>query len=308
MSKSFLRSLILPCAWAGLIATPALSADVEMPPDDSLLMTGWIGFSVGFEDATFPSRDEGDVHFDEGTKLTGGAHGYWSIPVGEAVSLQFDGQGELYDRSSDDNNDPDSAYIFGGHLSWRDPAAGLLGVFGGVGQGMSSDMGDHDIDYLAGIEGQLYLDSFTFYAQGGYADFKVDTDEPDGEGFVDGWFARGVGRYFFSEDFLVQAEVSYGETSSFMDGEDNGEIWNWGALARTRLLDSSVPVYGTLEYRGAHFWTEDQDDDRADKHAVLIGLDIAFGVENLWENDRRGATLDMPMLPARAAAWSESMD
>lgn len=306
MSIDLRRSLVMAGACIGLVAMPAYGADIQAP-DQSLLMSGWLGFSLGAEDASFPSRDEGDVHFDEGTKATGAARGYWSLPVGDAVSIQFDGQGEFYDRSTDDDEDPISAYVFGGHVSWRDPNTGLLGVFGGVGQGVSSDMGDDNIDYLAGVEAQYYLDNFTFYVQGGWADFKVDTDQPDGEGFVDGWFARGVARYFISADFLLQAEASYGETKSFMDGEDNGEVWNWGALAKTRLFDA-MPLYGTLEYRGAHFWTEDQDDDRAEKHAVLVGLDIAFGSVNLLKNDRRGATLDMPMLPARAAAWSESMD
>jgi hypothetical protein len=84
-----------------------------------------------------------------------------------------------------------------------------------------------------GAELQYYLNDFTFYVQAGYADVVYNSG--DIEGFVDGWFVRGVGRYFLSEDTRLQAEISYGETGKFVDAEDNGNITNWEVEFRTAL-------------------------------------------------------------------------
>ena len=296
------RNLLVSTALLGLTAAPALSADVA-PPDDSLLFAALFGISAGVQDA---SGSE-DLEFNT-TDLTLAGHGHVSIPLGETFSGQLDLQSEFTDRADDDENFSQGAHMLGGHLSWRDPHSGLLGIFGGAGMGYN-DNGEEDgdgIGWMAGIEGQLYLDNITLYAQAGWADIVVDGD--DDEGFNDGWFLRGVGRYFFSEDFLVQAEVSYGESKDYIDGgDDKGEFWNWGALGKMRLSES-MPIYGTLEYRGANSWSTDDGGEEIQEHAVLIGLDFLFQATSLWENDRRGATLDTPMLPARAAAWTEGFD
>jgi hypothetical protein len=289
------------------MATPALSADVA--PDNSLLFSALLGFSVGVQDA---SEDKGSPSIEggTGTELTLAGHGHVSIPLSESFSAQFDVQTEFYDRTTDEDDEaaPQGAQMLGGHLSWRDPETGLIGIFAGVGMGEADeddeDRNDH-VGLLAGVEGQYYLDQFTFYAQAGCGDFKQDED-PD-EGFLDGWFARGVARYFFSENFLLQAEVSYGETSEYVDGDSEGQIWNWGALAKMRISES-YPIYGTLEYRGGNYEDAEDGVDSVEEHAFLVGLDFTFGAESLWENDRRGATLDTPMLPVRAAAWSQSVD
>ncbi|MGE0006293.1 MAG: hypothetical protein AB7S92_11940 [Parvibaculaceae bacterium] len=301
MPRTAIRSLLISGALAGFVATPSLAADIELPPDDSLLFSGLLGLSIGIQDA---SAAKGEPDVNGGTELTFAGHGHVSIPFGDSFSAQLDGQGEFYDRSGDD--DARNAYVAGAHLSWRDPQAGLFGVFGGAGSaddGEADSDGD-DISFLAGVEGQLYLDQLTLYVQGGWADFQMDDDD---EGFTDAWFARGVARYFFTEDVLVQAEVAYGETAQYVDGDSKGEVWNWGILAKTRLSDS-VPLYGTLEYRGGHYEETEDDAEAVEEHAFLIGVDFAFGAQTLWENDRRGATLDTPMLPARAASWTGSVD
>ncbi len=154
-----------------------------------------------------------------------------------------------------------------------------------------------------GGEVQAYLDDFTLYGQGGYADFQVD-DSP--EGFVEGWFVRGVGRWFITPDMMVEAEVSYGETDTFIDGNDAGEFWNWGVKGKMRI-SSSMPIYGVLAYRGGDYDATTEGDD-GDEHVVLVGVSILFGPTTLKQNDRRGATLDMPLLPGRAAAWTEGLD
>ena len=175
-----------------------------------------------------------------------------------------------------------------------------------MGTSLDSASGGNGLGFLGGVEAQGYLGNFTLYGQVGYADFQVDDDSPNGEGFTEGWFASGEARYFINDDFMLYANVAYGETGSYEDGDDDGEIWNWGAGGKI-LLASSMPIYGTLDDRGGYY-DSTTEGDTGEEHAVLVGLSFLFGAPSLMENDRRGATLSTPMLPARAAAWTEALD
>ena len=306
MTKSLTRQLVLSTALLGMIAGSAWAADPE-PVTDGLLFAAVFGVSVGAQDAqAFDPFEDPDIN--EGTDLTFAGQGAVNIPLGEMLSVQLDGQTELYDRGGDNKDDATSASMMGGHLSLRDPGMGLVGLFAGVGLGTSLDDSDdgEGLGFLAGAEAQAYLGNFTLYGQVGFGDFVVDDDDPDGEGFVDGWFAGAEARYFIHEDFMLNASVAYGETDSVEDGDQAGRFWNWGAGAKLRLTDS-MPIYGTLDYRGG-FYDSYENEDEIEEHAVLVGLAFAFGAPSLMENDRRGATLTTPMLPARVAAWTEALD
>jgi hypothetical protein len=109
---------------------------------------------------------------------------------------------------------------------------------------------------------------------------------------------------------MIEAEYSYGHTDCFIDGdcspsEDAGEFHNWGVLAKMRL--HNWPLYGTLAYRGGRY-TATEDPDTGTEHVVMVGLSALFGATSLRHNDRYGATLSLPMLPARGAAWAEPLD
>lgn len=304
MTNSFTRQLALSTALLGMMAGSAWAADPE-PVTDELLFAAIFGLSVGAQDA---NSTDGDPSVTEGFDLTLAGQGAVNIPFGDMFSAQLDMQTEFYDRAGDDDN-AQSASMIGGHLSLRDPGMGLVGLFAGAGFGTNEDSseGSGGLGYLAGVEAQGYLGNFTLYGQVGYADFVVDDDSPDGEGFVDGWFAGAEARYFIHEDFMLHANVAYGETKSYVDGDSTGKIWNWGAGAKL-LLSASMPIYGTADYRGGIYTETEDNTEEVTEHAFLVGLAFAFGAPNLMENDRRGATLSTPMLPARAAAWTEAVD
>jgi hypothetical protein len=303
MTMRVTKRLAMSAAVLGMMAGSAMAADID-PVTESLITAAILEISVGAHDAR---ETDGSMDLNEGTELTFAGQGAVSFPLGDTVSVQLDGQSEFYDRGKD-LDDPLSAHMFGAHLSLRDPGTGLVGLFagGGISTNGESGNGSEGIGYLAGLEGQFYIDNFTLYGQAGYANFAVDDASPDDEGFTDGWFASAEARYFIHEDFMLSANLAYGATGSYADGDDNGEIWNWGAGAKLRLADS-MPLYGTLTYRGGTY-TETEDDIQGTEHAVLVGVSMAFGASNLQENDRRGATLATPMLPVRAAAWTEAID
>jgi hypothetical protein len=237
-----------------------------------------------------------------------------SIPFGGAFSLQLDADGEYNftdEGTGDEEENPQGFWLAGAHASIRNPDVGLLGIFAAAGQayntGCCDDFGKEKVGYMVGGEGQLYLGDLTLYVQGGYANFEQDADPPEAEGFVDGWFARGVGRWFVGADTLIEGEVSYAYTASYFDccgSQDNGEFWSWGVKGKTRI---SGPVYGVLGYRGGTYYA-DNDDDRLTEHIAYGGISVVFGPNSLAENNLYGATLDLPTLPVRASAIMEGLD
>jgi hypothetical protein len=217
--------------------------------------------------------------------------------------VQVDAVSEFHLDTPSDQDISKGAHTFGGHLSWRDPASGLVGVFGGGSLASigSDETGDH-LGFIVGAEGQMYFDSLTLYGQVGYGENRVD--DGDYEGFK-GFFARGVTRFFVSDNTVFRAELAYGGPSAFVDG-DSGDIVNWGLEGKTRLLDST-PLYGTVGYRGGYY-DSPSDGDHVEEHTGFVGISFLFGASSLKENDRYGATLDLPQLPARAASWVEAID
>jgi len=234
------------------------------------------------------------------------AAGRVSIPLSERFSIQFDGDLEAYVEEDGQSWEPLGLWLAGGHASWRDPARGLIGVFGGAGHGLQNEFDNStgpEIGYMLGAEGQIYFGDFTLYAQAGYGDFEAD-NEP--EGFVEGWFLRGVGRWFPSEDVLIETDLAYGSTHQFVDGVDNGHIWNWGLQGKMRVSEA-LPLYAMAAYRGGYY-DATSEGDHGSEHMVMVGVNVLFGTGSLKANDRLGATLDLPRLPARSAPWGEGLD
>jgi hypothetical protein len=158
---------------------------------------------------------------------------------------------------------------------------------------------------MFGAEGQLYRGNLTLYAQAGFGN---NTKGASGEGFNDGWFVRGVARYFLRPDTKLEAEISYAEADPYIDGNDKGKFTGWGASIDHKLFDlRSYPVYGTLAYRGTYY-DATTESDHATEHVFKAGIKVLFGANTLLQNDRYGATLDLPMLPVRANSLTENLD
>jgi hypothetical protein len=300
----FLRSRIrvLP-AWittgviAALMALPATAEDTN-PEDDGPIFTGLIDVNMGFR-----KLDSSDLPTTHGEHFTYGAGGKVNVPLLSGFSTQLDLQSEMYEDGSN-GEAPEGAHMVTGHVNWRNNRV-LVGAFGGGGQGVSTTDGastNATTGFVAGGEVQVYLGDFTLYAQEGYGDFRVDS----GEGFLKGWFSSFEGRYYFHEDYGVRAGFSYGETPDFIDDDDEGEIWNWDAEVFGRVVQR-YPIYATFGYQGGNYDATSEGDQARD-HRVVFGARFLFGAKTAKENDRRGATLSSPMLPARTAAWTEPLD
>jgi hypothetical protein len=318
MNHRFVSAMAVGTTAAFAFASNSIAADLYTGYPDYTAPTvhssGLIFGGIGDLSGSYRWVDTEDDGGQDAALVSGDAR--VSIPFGGAFSLQLDADGEYNftdEGSGDEEENPQGFWLVGAHASIRNPDTGLIGIFGAAGQGYNTgccnDGGEEKVGYMVGGEGQVYLGDLTLYAQGGYANFEQDREGGAAEGFIDGWFARGVGRWFVGADTLIEGEVSYAYTGSYFDegdSQDNGEFWNWGVKAKTRL-GGSMPIYGVLGYRGGTYYADD-DDDRLTEHVVYGGITVLMGADNLRDNDRRAATLDMPLIPLRAAAIMEGLD
>ncbi|MFO1183511.1 MAG: hypothetical protein U1E56_01835 [Bauldia sp.] len=223
-----------------------------------------------------------------------------SVWVGQSVTLQFDVEAEATSNGFDDccyDGDHRVHAVGGVHASWRDGAS-LLGVFAGALGASVLDTGDDAavMQTFAGLEGQWYLGNLTLYAQAG-GTWVTDVDSYG----QDLWFLRGVARYFLSANDKVQIEAMYGQGKFTGVGDgDAARAWTWGASYEHRF---NGPFSMFVEYAGLHNWNPTSDAYFVREHQVMLGARVNFGAGTLVENDRRGASLDLPKL-ARLMSWN----
>ena len=285
-----------------LMALPAAIAGDGYGPSESLIRGGVSQYSVGTRDIS--STDEGSGR--DLIKLS--AVSAYNIPIWRSVSAQLDMASEYYYRMNDhtdaqviqcsrhafelSRSKSRAVGIVSGAYAWSDVKTG------------HGNSGNYDMAML-GAEAQLYLGNWTLYGQAGWGN---NTKGDPGEGFNSGWFVRGVARYFFRPDTKLEAEVSYAEASPYIDGDDKGKFTAWGVSLDHKLFDfRSYPIYGTLAYRGAYY-DATTENDHATEHVFKAGIKVLFGAATLQQNDRYGATLDLPMLPVRANSLTENLD
>ncbi len=283
MKKTLLATSVAVFAFVG----PANAADYER--ELGLIVSGVVDSWAGVQ-----FIDDGN---NDDTVFTNGGEGLLSLPLGDNMSIQSDVKYEYNTNATEsavdnDVNGPRFSYQFATHASWRDPSRGLFGAFGGMGSidtgiGFTGFRQDHR---FVGGEAQFYIDNITLYGQGGY----VETAN-SGFGLDDGFFARGVVRYFPTSDSRIQLEGTYINMDYNLAG--SGEMEAFSVKARYDFLLAGMPVIGDtpiyVGYRGTFrdncgFGGEDLDD-----HTIMVGTSYSFSGDRLTV-DRQGATLDTP--------------
>ena len=275
------------------LAGPASAADFDR--ELGLIVSGVVDSWAGVQ-----MIDDGN---NDDTVFTNGGEGLLSLPLGDSLSIQSDVKYEYNTNATETPSDidvfgPRFSYQFAAHVSWRDPSQGLFGVFGGMG---SRDAGAavanisfrNDYRFVGG-EAQIYFNDITLYAQGGY----VGTADANGGNLFgtldDGFFARGVVRYFPTRDSRIQLEGTY-VNMDYSFGPA-GELDVFSVKARYDFLLAGMPVIGDtpvhIGYRGTFrdncAFARDLDD-----HTIMIGTSYSFSGDRLTV-DRQGATLDTP--------------
>jgi len=289
--------LLIGAALAALSGAPALAAPPQVSGNLGFYAGGlWTDFDLST--GTFYGHDSnaflfgGDAHVnawlsrDTSIQLDAQGHGTTSIDQGGYSYYDWDGH---------------TGGIFGAHFSWRDPQSHLFGVFGGF-SGQNNLGYDGSMTHgIVGVEGQYYCDNATIYGQVGYIPLMSDSDEYEPKGI---WFLRGVGRYFFTDNDRLQADLSYGGSELKGDYDTDARYWNLSLAWQHRYSDS--PFSTTIAYTG--FWGSSDGysgiiDNDAEEHAITASFNIHFGTGSLKQADREGETLDMPDF-SRAEAWT----
>ena len=310
-----MKKLVVAGVALGCLAGSA-SAD-DMDRQIGLIVSGvvdkWAGVQIiDGPDVSSPPQQQGPGFVPTGTEalLASGGEGLLSIPLGDNLSIQNDFKYELNSNATDSTPDvigPRYFYQGAAHLSWRDPSSALVGVFGGVGV---ADMATLDTSaHFVGGEAQLYMGDLTFYAQGGFVGFSSDiptADEFEFAGLDDGFFARGVVRWFPTTDSRLQLEGTYLNTD--FAGTGFGGMEAVSVKARYDFMLNGMPLIGDLPVFIAYRGTFRNDCLRADgafrdapgpgslgidDHLIMIGTSYSFSGDRL-AIDRRGATLDTP--------------
>jgi hypothetical protein len=296
MSKGTIRLGAAALAMTVSLASVAIAADVELPPEEALSpfsaqVDGWVGY-------WFLDDEKDNVLSDEDEGLIYGADGKLRLDLFSGLSVQADAGFDDVDENDGEDYYQGGWYV-GGHLSWSDPESALLGIFGGTGAG-ESDEEDTDFWVLGG-EAQLYFDNWTLYGQVGYFDAEADS-EPEEDAFHDAWFGRIVARYFFTSENRLQAEFAYadGDQDSDEDDEQNMEVISWGARYDHQLWEN-ITIFAA--YDGGYYDNGNGFDTGSYyDHVISGGLSISLGRPDLLSIDRSGPNLDMPQIGRWAAS------
>lgn len=296
---------LVPAALAAMfsVAMPANAADLDR--ELGLIVSGvveqWTAVQI-------IANDPAPLDDDEDTIFASGGSGRLSLPLGENLSIQSDVKYEYNSYAfehAEDNDTVAPRYLFQGatHLSWRDPENGLFGIFGGVGAtDASSEVFNevrHDLLFVGG-EAQLYLDNVTLYGQGGYVEFD-SRPRDQFNALSDGFFARGVVRWFPTPDSRLQIEGTY-VTAEYSDSATFDDMEAFSVGARYDFTLAGLPVIGDtpvfIGYRGTFRDTcyplvVGDSGGELDDHVIMVGTSYSFS-GNLITIDRQGATLDTP--------------
>jgi hypothetical protein len=266
---------------------------------DKYNVSGFVGVNMGATWSDFDSDNTNcfcSRYGMDATTFVFGGQSRINVWLDRDMSLQLDAEGEgttsidQYNGSSDGR----SGGIFGAHLSWREPKDHLIGVFAALQSQSNIDYDGTMAHVIVGVEAQKYWDQWTVYGQAGYMPLIADSDEYEPDGF---WFGRAVARYFINPNDRLQAEFGYGN-AEVNDHFGDFDVYIWGASWEHRY--AGTPFSTGITYNG--FYNQ-RDPNWAEEHVLQANFTIHFGDDSLDDQNREGATLDMPNF-GRAFAWS----
>ena len=201
-----------------------------------------------------------------------GVVGSLSVPMGFAYGLQIDGAAGSGDGAA--------FYGIGGHLFWRDPARGLLGLYAQLsrtGTLTSGATNGFDVGKF-GVEGAAYLGRFSLE---GLAAYQF--------GSASGFNGKAVVAYYPTDNLRLDAGVRYVEgpgTMGLVDAE-------WRPHETSGLTLFASGAFGQNSFSqllgGARYYFGDANKSLIDRHrqddpAPDFGGDLSIGSACLSPN------------------------
>lgn len=267
-------------AWAGSVAQ---AADAFVQDDDTIRFIFESQSSYVFLNGNAVDSPEDDSY-----STTAGV-ARLNFNMGNGFNLQGDAFGE-YAWLKSSAEDSYLSTLGGGLHAYMRGDTGALGVYGALADvGIETSGGGET--HTIGVEGQWYAGDATVGAQAGF----LDSDHSDNDMIRDAFYVRGLARYYFGENTLVQAEAAYLKGEMDVDNDDI-KIISLGARLQHELdffpgdFDWPGKVY--IAYRG-DFADQANEDDHVNSHTILFGTTWTFG-HSLRDNERNGAAMDLP--------------
>jgi len=226
---------------------------------------------------------------------------YWWAPN---YSLQLDAQGEGTSHKFTGGNNfqrvSSHSYLIGGHVNWRDPSRGLIGVFGGAGDTSSQFAFGAMRHGLVGLEAQAYWGPVTLYGQVGY-----NTTLFEVASFLDSvraWFARGTARVYVNPNFRLEGTVLYADgeletgPTAIPGATADFQTWLWRAKAEYKFASTPFSVFALYEGSRTNAHASNPTgtlDTKTTDSRVMGGIRFYINENTLQWNDRNGTTLDI---------------
>jgi hypothetical protein len=249
----------------------AFEASEEMTPE----VSGFVEASIGYD-----WWDEGP---DSSDATIAKLRGTIAAPIAGDFGVQVDVEGEGWWWDAEPgigipSGDAQQGAVTG-HLFFRNPDRGSIGIVGGIWAVDSSSRPDTFSGGTIGAEGQLYLGNATLYAQGGYGHFDYpSTIFPSDQ--TDAFFVVAGARLFATDNTVIDGKVSYTDNDSkIMDYE----VYHARIRAEHRIANTPFSAFASYEYNEwAGFDITEQ--------VVRGGFRASFGPPTLIANDRYGAS------------------
>ncbi len=290
------------------LCVPVFAEDhrASVTAEQDLLLSGSVDLSAG--NVFMQTHAESDKDYPNNTgRISGEAR--VNLPFFSNASLQLDVTGEAdfnNDYGDDDSIDDYENQILGGaHLNYRSPEHYLLGIWGSVGEAQILNQ-DSETGWMGGIEAQYYFGNTTLYGQAGL--FASSARDKHSETLEKAQFGRAVVRHFIDPNMSVSAEFLYGRGDDGADDTKFIDFASWSLEGEKRFADS--PVSFSVSYEGNYIGNSrntdvsDEKSERLIEHVFMAGISFKFGSTTLLQEDRYGATLDIPLAPLRAAVYS----
>jgi hypothetical protein len=154
------------------------------------------------------------------------------------------------------------------HAYYRDPQSHALGVYAG-GINNTANGGS----FVVGLDGLLYMNRTTLYAQAGYF---------TGSGVGQGGQIVGTARYFPADNTKLEGSVGYAASTAGLS------VLGFTAAAEQRFEQTPFSAFVS----GTYFAIPSS----GNQSVVMMGARMYFNNESLFQNDREGVTTDFVKL------------
>lgn len=237
-------------AVAALVASPALAGDSSGYVDLSYAQTDW--------DWGSGSDDLANVSF--GGAFVTGLSADWNV--------QFEGRNNSV-RWNDDADDDTVGYVAAHAFKRTDRYS--AGVFAGQANYYGTN------GYMAGVEGQMFMDKAVLSGSLGYVGFNDWTD-------YSALGAQAGAKFFINDDFALNAGLGY---ATWDDWSDDTQTWNVSLGAEYKFSGSPASVFGEVRRDDVDYGGGSE----SEVDTYMVGLRWNFGSGSLKARETTGASM-----------------